>query len=70
MLLLRLANISLVVTSLGLVASLLISYPLAEHFSLTSQIAAHISTTVIAALLKIGYVTRCVCQYQLGQEVR
>lgn len=68
--LLTFSNVALVVTFLALVFSVLISYPYAEQFSLNQQIAAHISTIVIAALLKVSYVTRCLAQYNLGMEVR
>ena len=69
-LLLKASNIALALTLVALVISVLISYPYAEQFSLASQIAAHISTIVIAAFLKVSYVTRCLAQYSLGLEVR
>ncbi|MBH0081513.1 hypothetical protein [Pseudoalteromonas sp. NZS11] len=34
------------------------------------QVSAHIGTIVIAAILKVSYVLRCVAQHGLGQEVR
>ncbi|KJY70706.1 hypothetical protein TW78_14635 [Vibrio coralliilyticus] len=68
--LLTVSNIGLVVTFLALVVSVLISYPYANAFSLNAQIAAHISTIVIAAFLKVSYVTRCLAQYNLGLEVK
>lgn len=46
------------------------SYPLATHFSLPSQIAFHIGSIITAGLFKLSYVIRCVCQYQLGIEVK
>ncbi|CAK4067689.1 MULTISPECIES: hypothetical protein [Vibrio] len=69
-LLLNVSNVVLLVTTLAMLLSVLISYPYAEYFSLPIQIAAHISTIVIAAFLKISYVARCLAQYQLGLEVR
>ncbi|AIU66571.1 hypothetical protein ABF162_05815 [Vibrio coralliilyticus] len=68
--LLTVSNIGLVITFLALVVSVLISYPYANAFSLNAQIAAHISTIVIAAFLKVSYVTRCLAQYNLGLEVK
>jgi hypothetical protein len=53
-----------------LIVSILISYPYAEYFSMQVQISAHISTIVVAAILKVSYVLRCVAQHGLGQEVR
>jgi len=64
------SNGALLITFMALVVSVLISYPYAHEFSLEEQIAAHISTIVIAALLKVSYVTRCLAQYNLGLEVR
>lgn len=68
--LLTFSNVALIVTFTALISSVLISYPYAEKFSLNQQIAAHISTIVIAALLKVSYVMRCLAQYNLGVEVR
>ncbi|MFM2589753.1 hypothetical protein [Vibrio sp. TBV020] len=68
--LLSYSNIALIVTMLALIVSVLISYPYADSFSLYQQVAAHISTIVIAALLKVSYVARCLAQYNLGVEVR
>ncbi|WP_159654630.1 hypothetical protein [Vibrio atypicus] len=68
--LLKFSNVALVVTFCAMVVSVLISYPYADLFSLPTQIFAHISTIVIAAFLKVSYVTRCLAQYNLGLEVR
>lgn len=68
--LLRLANISLFVLSGLLMLTLILSYPLANSLSLATQIGAHITTILVAALIKISYVIRCLCQYQLGIVVR
>ncbi|MFB9215251.1 hypothetical protein [Vibrio sinaloensis] len=68
--LLKASNVALVFTLIAMVVSILVSYPYADQFSLPMQIAAHISTIVIAAFLKISYVTRCLAQYNLGLEVR
>lgn len=64
------ANVALIVLSGVFTLTLLLSYPLAHNFSLETQIAAHITTILVAALIKVSYVVRCVCQYQLGLEVR
>lgn len=68
--LLATANAVLGVSFICIILSILISYPYAEYFSMQTQISAHISTIVIAAILKISYVLRCVAQHGLGQEVR
>ncbi|OBT23362.1 hypothetical protein A9263_09830 [Vibrio cyclitrophicus] len=68
--LLSVSNFSLAITALLMLLSIVIAYPLADHFSLSIQIVAHISTILVAALLKISYVGRCLAQYNLGLEVR
>ena len=64
------ANTALAVSLVCITASILISYPFAEYFSIAVQVSAHIGTIVIAAILKVSYVLRCVAQHGLGQEVR
>ncbi|MEZ9701373.1 hypothetical protein AB4455_00420 [Vibrio sp. 10N.261.46.E12] len=68
--LLSVSNFTLAVTALLMLLSIIVAYPLADHFSLPIQIVAHISTILVAALLKISYVGRCLAQYNLGLEVR
>lgn len=68
--LLTFANLCLFVFTLLFCITVMLSYPLANFLSMQSQIAAHIATIIVAALIKISYVVRCVCQYQLGLEVR
>ncbi|OIN25574.1 hypothetical protein [Vibrio barjaei] len=68
--LLTFSNVALVTTFVAMIVSILVSYPYAHLFTLPQQIAAHISTIIIAGLLKVSYVTRCLAQYNLGLEVR
>ncbi|WP_139684366.1 hypothetical protein [Vibrio tasmaniensis] len=68
--LLSVSNFSLATTTLLMLLSIIVAYPMADHFSLPIQIFAHISTILVAALLKISYVGRCLAQYNLGLEVR
>lgn len=37
-----------------------------EHFTISTQIPAHIATIVFAGLLKIGYVLRCIALHSFG----
>ncbi|PTO89030.1 hypothetical protein CWN98_06220 [Vibrio splendidus] len=67
--LLSVSNFSLATTALLMLLSIIVAYPMADHFSLPIQIVAHISTILVAALLKISYVGRCLAQYNLGLEV-
>ncbi|MDO6465379.1 hypothetical protein [Pseudoalteromonas carrageenovora] len=64
------ANAVLGLSVICIVVSILISYPYTEYFSMQVQISAHMSTIVVAAILKVSYVLRCVAQHGLGQEVR
>ena len=64
------ANAALLLTFIAMIASTLISYPYAEHFSLGVQMTAHVSILIIAGLLKVSYVVRCCAQHELGLEVR
>ncbi|WP_373952740.1 hypothetical protein [Vibrio pomeroyi] len=68
--LLSVSNFSLAITALLMLLSIIVAYPMADHFSLPIQIVAHISTILVAAVLKISYVGRCLAQYNLGLEVR
>ncbi|MPW29543.1 hypothetical protein F9L16_11085 [Agarivorans sp. B2Z047] len=62
-------NWLMLVSLLVIISSIIISYPLAQAFSIPMQITAHISTIVFAGVLKVGYVLRCVGFNELGQEV-
>ena len=64
------ANKVLCISVFGVLITLLISYPYAGYFSIPVPIFAHISTIVLAAIVKVSYVLRCVAQHGLGQEVR
>ncbi|RZM74812.1 hypothetical protein [Pseudoalteromonas rubra] len=64
------ANQCLMLSLIGFMLAILASYAFDHHLSLSTQIAAHISTIVFATLLKVSYVVRCFCQYNLGLEVR
>ncbi|KZN56378.1 hypothetical protein N474_11575 [Pseudoalteromonas luteoviolacea CPMOR-2] len=68
--LLTLANYFLALSVIGFGLAIIASYPLAHTLTLPAQITAHISSLVFATLLKISYVIRCLCQYNLGMEVR
>ncbi len=52
--LLSVSNFSLAITALVMLLSIIVAYPMADHFSPPIQIAAHISTILVAALLKIS----------------
>ncbi|TMN87620.1 hypothetical protein CWB73_09830 [Pseudoalteromonas phenolica] len=56
----------MVILLLLTVSSLIISFSIAEHFSLPVQVASHIATIIFSALFKIAYVVRCIGAYHLG----
>jgi hypothetical protein len=68
--LLVVANTLLALSLCALLATVLICYPLANLFSFEMQVASHISMILSATLVKIGYVCRCIAQYELHKEVR
>tara|TARA_B110000467_G_scaffold149161_1_gene155594 strand:+ start:149 stop:421 length:273 start_codon:yes stop_codon:yes gene_type:complete len=59
----------LMLLSLFIVASsVFITFGYDEHFTISAQISAHITTIVFAGLLKIGYVLRCVALHGFGKR--
>lgn len=66
---LDLANTALLFSSLALLATVMLAYPFAQHFSLPVQISAHIGTLVFATGIKLAYVTRLVALRALGRPV-
>jgi len=52
--------------ALGMLATVLIAYPYASHFSLPAQVAAHLLLPVAAAVFKLGYVVRLAAHHALG----
>lgn len=47
---------------------ILVSFIFYHNFSLTSQVVAHVGTIVFAAIVKIGYVVRCIGAHGLGHN--
>ena len=45
---------------------ILVSFIFDQNFSLTSQVIAHIGTIIFAAVVKVGYVVRCIGAHGLG----
>jgi len=68
--LLSAANWALVLSTVSLVITVILSYPLAELLTIKLQISAHISTIIAATILKISYLLRCIALNSLGREVR
>ena len=54
----RVGHGMMLVAVLAMLATVLIAYPYATHFSLPAQIAAHLLLPVAAAVFKLGYVVR------------
>lgn len=64
--LVRVGNISMVVSVLGLMASIVISYPLEQILPLPVLVIGHIATLVFATAIKLGYIVRCTGLNELG----
>lgn len=63
------ANGALGLSMFGLLATVLLAYPLADTLHLSVQIAAHIGTLVFAVGIKVAYVARLVFLSRLGRPV-
>ncbi|WP_226646724.1 hypothetical protein [Microbulbifer variabilis] len=69
-LLLKAGNLTLLLSAPLLLLTVVICYPFSHYFSIPAQVAGHIFMIISATFIKIGYVSRCVAQYNLCQEVR
>jgi hypothetical protein len=65
---LKLGNLLIIAAFLLSFTCVLVSFIFEQHFSLAIQITAHIGTIVFAAILKLGYVIRCIGAHGLGHE--
>ncbi|BCL73061.1 conserved hypothetical protein [Vibrio nigripulchritudo MADA3029] len=54
----------MIVSLLIMTATLLISFPYANHFSIIQQAIAHIGTIIFAGVFKVGYVAYIVGRYE------
>jgi hypothetical protein len=63
------ANWTLITSVVLLCLTITVSFIFHRYFSMESQILAHVGTIVVAGVLKIGYVLRCVALNGLGQRV-
>ncbi|MAM00253.1 hypothetical protein [Hydrocarboniclastica marina] len=53
----------------GLLASLVMAYPLADSLSMSVQVAAHISTMLFAIGIKVSYIARLASLKALGRPI-
>jgi len=65
----KVGNWVLIVSCVFFILSILVSYPFAELFTISQQIAGHIGTMIFPGFIKIGYVVRCVGIKGLGLKV-
>lgn len=63
------ANSAMVWSLLGLIATILMAYPLAGRFPIMIQVFAHMGTLLFAVGIKISYVARLVFLSRLGRPV-
>ena len=61
-------NWSMILPVTLIAASCLVAYGFELHFSLTAIAAAHVTTIVMAATLKLGYELRCIALRVFGSE--
>ncbi|MFL1403891.1 hypothetical protein ACJO2E_00875 [Marinobacter sp. M1N3S26] len=66
---LKLSNLALLVSVVGVVATVVCAYPLAGSLSLPAQVAAHIFTLLFATTLKLSYITRLISLRRLDRPV-
>ncbi|MDD1780201.1 hypothetical protein LRP49_03210 [Enterovibrio sp. ZSDZ35] len=55
---------AMILSSAVMTATILISFPYAEHFTIIEQAIAHIGTIIFAGVFKVGYVTYIVGRYE------
>lgn len=65
---LLIGNYLMIVSFFVVTSSIIINFAFDEFFAISVQIAAHIATIVFAALLKIGYVLRCIGLHGFGKR--
>lgn len=63
------SNTALLLATIALVITVLISYPFAHHFSMATQVSAHIGTLLLATVIKLSYVLRLISLKSLGRPV-
>lgn len=63
------ANSAIVWSVVGLVATIMMAYPLAGRFPMMIQVFAHIGTLLFAVGIKVSYIARLVFLYRLGRPV-
>ena len=66
---LRIANLSMLLTFLAFVAAVILSYGFESTLPLWSITLLHVAQMFLAGLFKVAYVVRLVSQKQLGLEV-
>jgi hypothetical protein len=70
LLLLKLANASMLTTLMVFVVCVVLVYGFDSHFPLVGLTLLHVAQIVLAGLFKVSYVVRLVAQQQLGLAIR
>ena len=65
---LKIGNALIALSLFFMAICIAVSFIFDQNFSLTSQVAAHVGTIVFAAIVKIGYVVRCIGAHGLGHS--
>lgn len=69
-LLLKLANATMLTTLMVFVICVVLAYGFDNHFPLLGLTLLHMAQIVLAGLFKVSYVVRLVAQQQLGLAIR
>lgn len=69
-LLLKLANASMLTTFVVFVGCVILAYGFDNHFPLLGLTLLHVAQILLAGFFKVSYVLRLVAQQQLGQTIR
>lgn len=63
------SNTVLLIAVLALIATILISYPFADQFSIPQQISSHLGILFFAIMVKLSYIARLISLKALGRPV-
>jgi len=64
----QVGNYLIIIAFMTMISCILVTFVFESNFSLMIQIVAHISTIITAAIVKVGYVIRCIGAHGLGHK--
>lgn len=66
---LRLGNSMMLISAVATLTTIMIAYILFSHFSIGTQVTAHIVMLLAVTGIKIGYILRCIGRQGLGAKI-